>query len=208
MTNKFERDRQAMVEHQIRSRGIEDPKVLEAMLNVPRDRFVSPYDLGSSYHDGPLSIGHGQTISQPYIVAYMTDQLELTGSEKVLELGTGSGYQTAVLAEIAAEVYTIEVVEALGRGARDLLTGTFDYTNIKFKFGNGRQGWPEYAPFDRIMLTAAPVTFPQPLFDQLAEGGLAIAPVGDYYQQLVKYRKIDGEVFTENLLAVAFVPFV
>lgn len=206
--DKFERDRHLMVERQLRTRGIDDAMVLEAMYNVPREKFVSPYDLGSSYHDGPLSIGHGQTISQPYIVAYMTEHLELSGSERVLELGTGSGYQTAVLAETAQEVYTIEVVESLADAARELLTGTFDYENIIFKCGNGRYGWPEFAPFDRIMITAAPTRFPEVLFEQLAEGGVAIAPVGDYYQQLVKYRKINGEITTENLIAVAFVPFV
>lgn len=206
--NKFAQDRHMMVEHQLRSRGIVNQKVLKAMRSVPREKFVSPNDLSSSYHDGPLSIGHGQTISQPYIVAYMTEQLELDGSERVLELGTGSGYQTAVLAEIAAEIYTIEVVKALADTARQLLTSTLNYENIIFKCGNGRQGWPEYAPFDRIMITAAPAQFPEVLFEQLAEGGIAIAPVGDYYQQLVRYRKLNGKIDSEELIAVAFVPFV
>lgn len=134
--------------------------------------------------------------------------LELTGIEKVLELGTGSGYQTAILAEIAHHVYTIEVIEALGQRAQTLLTGKMGYKNISFKFSNGREGWPEHAPFDRIMITAAPVTFPEVLFDQLAEGGVAIAPVGDFYQQLVLYRKVNGKILTKNLIAVAFVPFV
>jgi protein-L-isoaspartate(D-aspartate) O-methyltransferase len=200
--------RQTMVERHIRGRGVRDPKVLDAMLAVPREQFVSDFDKTGSYHDGPLSIGEGQTISQPYIVAYMTEMLELTGNEKVLELGTGSGYQTAVLAEICQEVYTIEVIQSLSINAQHLLINHFEYSNIFFKCANGREGWSEQAPFDRIMLTAAPVTFPSELFRQLAEGGVALAPVGDYFQQLVLYRKIDGKIHQEKLIAVAFVPFV
>jgi protein-L-isoaspartate(D-aspartate) O-methyltransferase len=197
-----------MVERHIRARGVKDPKVLDAMMNVPREMFVSNSDKDSSYHDGPLSIGEGQTISQPYIVAYMTEMLELKGNEKILELGTGSGYQTAVLAEICNQVFTIEVIPSLSEKAQDLLTHHFNYNNIFFKCANGRDGWKDQAPFDRILLTAAPVSFPPELFHQMAEGGIALAPVGDYFQQLVLYRKINNKIHSENLIAVAFVPFV
>ncbi len=208
MKDMYERERRSMVENQIRARGITDQKVLAAMLKVPRHLFVPQFEKSSSYSDGPLPIGHGQTISQPYIVAYMTELLGLQGEEKVLELGTGCGYQTAILAEIAKEVYTIEVVEELGKSAQKFLTGTFDYTNIFFKFANGREGWIEYAPFNCILLTAAPSRFPQNLFDQMAEGGIAVAPVGDYFQRLVKYRKIKGKIISDALIGVSFVPFV
>jgi protein-L-isoaspartate(D-aspartate) O-methyltransferase len=208
MKDMYERERRLMVENQIRARGVADQKVLDAMLTVPRHMFVPQFEKSSSYSDGPLPIGHGQTISQPYIVAYMTELLELQGDEKVLELGTGCGYQTAVLAEIAKEVYTIEVVSDLGKAAQELLTETFNYTNIFFKFANGREGWAEYAPFDCILLTAAPTRFPQNLFDQMAEGAIAVAPVGDYFQRLIKYRKIKGKIKSDALIGVSFVPFV
>lgn len=208
MKDAYEQDRRLMVENQIRARGVSDQNVLAALRKVPRHLFVPEFEKSSSYSDGPLPIGHGQTISQPYIVAYMTELLELSGTEKVLELGTGSGYQTAVLAEIAQTVYTVEVVEALGKAAQKLLTHTLNYTNIFYKFGNGREGWLEYAPFDRIMLTASPNKFPQSLFDQLAEGGIAVAPVGDYFQRMIKYWKKDGEIKSEALIGVSFVPFV
>jgi protein-L-isoaspartate(D-aspartate) O-methyltransferase len=208
MKDFYERERQLMVENQIRTRGVTDRNVLDAMLKVPRHIFVPEFEKSSSYSDSPLPIGHGQTISQPYIVAYMTELLELQGDKKVLELGTGCGFQTAVLAEIAKEVYTIEVIKALGKSAQELLTETLDYTNIFFKFANGREGWEEYAPFDRLMLTAAPTRFPQNLFDQLAEGGIAVAPVGDYFQRMIKYWKKDGKIKSESLIGVSFVPFV
>jgi len=206
--DEYREQREMMVNLQIRSRGVSDPKVLDAMLNVPRHRYVSHFDIGCSYSDGPLPIGHGQTISQPYIVAYMTEKLELSGPEKVLELGTGSGYQTAILAEIAREVYTIEVIETLGQAAQKLLCETSNYTNIFFKFDNGRDGWEEHAPFDRIIITAAPRRFPEILFSQLAEDGIVVAPVGDYYQNLIRYRKKNGKIVSEPLIAVAFVPLV
>ncbi|MCP5049527.1 MAG: protein-L-isoaspartate(D-aspartate) O-methyltransferase [bacterium] len=207
-TDHYQQQRQTMVERHIRGRGVKNERVLEAMMAVPREEFVSSLEKNNSYHDGPLPIGHGQTISQPFIVSYMTEILELTGNEKVLELGTGSGYQTAVLAEIVKEVYTIEVIESLGENARKRLTENLGYTNIHFKFANGRDGWEEYAPYDRIILTAAPIYFPEKLFEQLAEGAMAIAPVGDHFQQLVKYRKIQGKIKSQSLLPVAFVPFV
>jgi protein-L-isoaspartate(D-aspartate) O-methyltransferase len=208
MKDAYQRQRELMVEGQIRSRGVRDQLVLDAMLKVPRHMFVPSIEKGSSYSDGPLPIGHGQTISQPYIVAYMTEMLEMKGDEKVLELGTGCGYQTAILAEIASEVYTIEIVKELGMRAQELLTETFDYVNIFFKFANGREGWEEYAPFDRIIITAAPARFPENLFDQLAEGGVAVAPVGDYFQRLVKYWKKGGKIKSSPLIGVSFVPFV
>lgn len=207
MSDAYENVREQMVEHQIRSRGIYDPRVLEAMRKVPRHEFVSSSQVGSAYSDGPLPIGKGQTISQPYIVAYMTDLLELEGTETVLELGTGCGYQTAILAELAAHVYTIEIVESLAKEAEERLK-KMNYTNISFLVGNGRDGWAESSPYDRIMLTAAPVRFPENLFDQLGEGGIALAPVGDYFQRLVRYRKKGGKIDEEALIGVSFVPFV
>jgi len=209
MTDLFQREREMMVETQIKSRGIEDLLVLDAMRKVPRHIFLPEFERGSSYYDGPLPIGHGQTISQPYIVAYMTELLELSGTEKVLELGTGCGYQTSVLAEIAREVYTIEVIESLGKNAQKLLTESFGYKNVFFKFANGRKGWEEHAPFDRIIITAAPASFPEALFDQLSEdNGIAIAPVGDYFQRMVKYIKNGNKIMSQALIGVSFVPFV
>lgn len=196
-----------MVETQIRSRGVVDPKVLAAMRKVPRHEFVLPSQLPLAYNDGPLPIGKGQTISQPYIVAYMTELLELQGSESVLELGTGSGYQTAVLAEIVKHVYTVEIVESLALEAEALLR-KLNYTNISFKIGNGREGWKEYAPFDRIILTAAPTIFPENLFSQLSDGGIALAPVGDFFQRMIRYRKEKRKIKEEALIGVSFVPFV
>ncbi len=208
MKDYYQIERDRMVEHHIKARGVTDPKVLEAMRQVRREEFVGLHQRDYAYSDGPLPIGRGQTISQPYIVAYMTELLELEGTEKVLELGTGSGYQTAVLAEIAAHVYSIEVIPELGENARERLTLQLKYDNISFKIGNGRDGWPEKAPFDRIILTAAPRKFPQVLFDQLKDGGLAVAPVGDYFQRMIRYRKQDGKIHSEPLIGVAFVPFV
>jgi protein-L-isoaspartate(D-aspartate) O-methyltransferase len=196
-----------MVEFHIRSRGIHDPRILGAMRKVPRHEFVSPSQAGSAYADGPLPIGKGQTISQPYIVAYMTNLLELTGTETVLELGTGCGYQTAILAELAAHVYTIEVIESLSKEAEERLK-SMNYSNISFLVGNGRNGWSDSAPYDRIILTAAPVRFPENLFAQLGDKGIAIAPVGDYFQRLMRYRKKDDKVNEEALVGVSFVPFV
>jgi protein-L-isoaspartate(D-aspartate) O-methyltransferase len=197
-----------MVETQIMGRGITDDRVIAAMLKTPRELFVPEADQCRSYYDGPLSIGFGQTISQPYIVAYMTDLLDLRGGERVLEIGTGSGYQTAVLAEIAGEVYTIEVIEPLSARARETLQDHLGYTHIKFKVGNGRDGWPDQAPFDRILLTAAPLHFPESLFPQLSEGGMAIAPVGDYFQQIKTYTKKEGQIETDSLIGVSFVPLI
>jgi protein-L-isoaspartate(D-aspartate) O-methyltransferase len=208
MKDKYQSEREKMVEDQIRARGISDTKVLAAMATVAREKFVSPSQKNYAYKDGPLSIGMGQTISQPYIVAYMTELLELDGEEKVLELGTGSGYQTAILAEIVSWVYTIEVIESLGLRARDLLQTELYYKNISFKVGNGREGWQEYGPFDRILITAAPGKFPKNLFLQLKDNGIAVAPVGDYFQRIIRYRKKKGKIKEEALIGVSFVPFI
>ena len=169
--------RSRMVAEQIRGRGVRDDQVLDAMMRVPRDVFV-PHGLRSeAYEDHPVSIGHGQTISQPYIVAYMTEVLDVQPQHRVLEIGTGSGYQAAILGELAREVYSIEIVPELAKSASATLAG-LGYKNIHVRDGDGYAGWPEAAPFDRIMLTAAPDRIPQPLLDQLAPGGRLVAPVG------------------------------
>jgi len=208
MMDAFAAARSRMVEQQLRPRGIRDLSVLAAMGKVPRELFMEEGARPSSYADGPLAIGCGQTISQPYIVAYMTEQLELSGRESVLEIGSGSGYQAAVLAETAARVYTVEVIPELSARARALLQDRLHYGNIFFKVGRGQEGWPEFAPYDRIMVTAAPAEFPAGLFAQLAEGGIAIAPVGGYYQRLVRFRKQGGNIHAEYLIGVVFVPLV
>jgi len=197
--------RKRMVEEQIAVRGVKDSLVLKAMLRVPRHHYV-PEELQSyAYADEPLSIGYDQTISQPYIVAYMTESLRLKGGEKVLEIGTGSGYQAAVLAEIVREVYTIEIVEALAVQAETVLKKE-GYRNIHCRFGDGYGGWPEVAPFDAIMLTAAPSTVPQPLLDQLKEGGRMILPLGDWSQELILLINQNGHLLKKSLLPVRFVP--
>jgi protein-L-isoaspartate(D-aspartate) O-methyltransferase len=208
MDDPFAAQRQRMVAQQLRARGLRDEAVLRAMAAVPRELFVGEELRASSYADGPLPIGHGQTISQPYIVAYMTERLELRGGETVLEIGTGSGYQTAVLAEIAARVCTVERLPELAAAARALLAGGLGYRNILFRQGRGQEGWPEHAPFERILLTAAPAVFPAALFDQLAEGGMALAPVGVDGQRLVRYHKREGSVRAEELIGVVFVPLL
>ena len=200
--------RREMVSKQLRSRGIRDEKVLAAMLAVPRDVFVPAAEKSRSYYDGPLPIGRGQTISQPYIVAYMTELLRLKGGEKVLEIGTGCGYQTAVLAEIARQVYTIEVIAELGERAKRMLTGELSYSNINFRVGNGRDGWPEFAPFDRVIITAAPREFPKELFAQMKEGGIAAAPVGNFFQRMYRYFKEKDGIEEDPLIGVSFVPCV
>jgi protein-L-isoaspartate(D-aspartate) O-methyltransferase len=208
MVDDYDRRRRAMVEGQLQTRGIRSPAVLQAMASIPRHLFVPEAERTNSYVNGPLPIGFGQTISQPYIVAYMTEALELRGDEKVLEIGTGSGYQTAVLAETAARVYTLEVVPELGCAARELLTVGCHYKNISFKIGRGQEGWPEFAPYDRMIMTAAPEQFPEALFSQLGEGGIAIAPVGGMDQRLVRYSKQDGKIAAADLIGVVFVPLI
>jgi protein-L-isoaspartate(D-aspartate) O-methyltransferase len=196
-----------MVARQIAARGVEDPRVLAAMGKVPRHVFV-PHDLQRlAYEDEPLPIGEGQTISQPYIVAYMTEALALRPEDKVLEIGTGSGYQTAVLAEIAVEVWTVEVIDSLSQRAQAALA-ELGYRNIRFKVGDGSAGWPEVGPFEAIMVTAAPAAIPQPLKDQLRDGGRMILPVGVEFQDLVRVTRSGAEWSEERLFAVRFVPLV
>ncbi|HFE63463.1 MAG TPA: protein-L-isoaspartate(D-aspartate) O-methyltransferase [Caldithrix sp.] len=203
----FDKLRRAMVANQISRRGVKDQRVLEAMRTVPRHEFVPEYSRTKAYFDEPLPIGFGQTISQPYIVAYMTEQLELTGDERVLEIGTGSGYQAAVLAELADSVFTIEIVPELSQQAQQVLD-RLGYRNIQFKIGDGYQGWEEKSPFDAIIVTAAPEEIPQPLIDQLKVGGRLIIPVGDYFQDLFLVRKTPTGVKKERKLPVRFVPMV
>jgi protein-L-isoaspartate(D-aspartate) O-methyltransferase len=201
----FKPMREKMVENQIKARGVKDPRVLNALLKVERHRFVPEKYLDSAYSDQPLPIGEGQTISQPYIVALMTELLELKGNEKVLEIGTGSGYQAAILSELAKEVYTIEIVEALASMAKKRLS-ELDYQNVKVKAGDGYLGWPEAAPFDAIIVTAAPDHIPKPLIEQLKEGGRMVVPVGSYAQELKKIVKRSGKMETTNIIPVVFVP--
>jgi protein-L-isoaspartate(D-aspartate) O-methyltransferase len=184
-----------------------DPRVLEAMRRIPRHLFVPQAGLIDAYRDLPYPIGHGQTISQPTVVALMTNALELRGHEKVLEIGTGSGYQTAVLSLLAREVYSIEIVPTLGNEAKARLA-ELGYRNVHVRVGDGYQGWPEHAPFDRVILTAAPPEMPQALVDQLAMGGIIVAPVGDGAQDLVRWRKQPDGLVKEFLGAVRFVPMV
>ena len=201
----FKAMRERMVETQIKARGIRDSRVLSAMLKVERHFFV-PGDLQSSaYDDRPLPIGEGQTISQPYIVAFMTEQLELKGSEKVLEVGTGSGYQAAILGELAKEVYTMEIVKPLALSSQKRLQ-ELGYHNIFVKSGDGYLGWPEAAPFDAIIVTCAPDHVPGPLLDQLAEGGRMIIPIGSISQDLRKIVKRSGKIESTDVLPVLFVP--
>jgi protein-L-isoaspartate(D-aspartate) O-methyltransferase len=201
----FKAMREKMVESQIKSRGVRDPRVLSAMLKVERHLFVPKEFRNSAYSDQPLPIGEGQTISQPYIVALMTELLELKGGERVLEVGTGSGYQAAILAELAAEVYTIEIVEKLASSAKKVLLES-GYQNIKVKAGDGYLGWPEAAPFDAIIVTCAPDHIPEPLLDQLKEEGRMVVPVGTYSQELKKIVKKSGKIETTDIIPVIFVP--
>jgi protein-L-isoaspartate(D-aspartate) O-methyltransferase len=201
----FKAMREKMVETQIKARGVKDPRVLSALRKVERDRFVPEEYLNSAYADQPLPIGEGQTISQPYIVALMTELLDLKGDEKVLEIGTGSGYQAAILAELAKEVYTIEIVESLASMANKRLLA-LGYQNIKVKVGDGYLGWPEAAPFDAIIVTAAPDHIPKPLIEQLKEGGRMVLPVGTYAQELKKIVKRSGKIETTDVIPVVFVP--
>lgn len=197
--------RTRMVDQQLAGRDIRDPRVLDAMRRVPRHEFVPEALRGSAYADSPLPIGHDQTISQPYIVAYMSEALELEPSHRVLEIGTGSGYQAAILGELAAEVYTIEIVAPLAERARATLK-QLGYSNVHVRTGNGYLGWPEEAPFDRVMVTAAPDAVPQPLIEQLKIGGLMAIPVGVGTQELRILRRTDRGIETLRTLPVRFVP--
>jgi protein-L-isoaspartate(D-aspartate) O-methyltransferase len=207
-TDKYEIRRIAMVENQIRNRGVTDSEVLKAMKKVPRHLFIPEEYLDEAYNDYPLPIGYGQTISQPFIVAYMTEAVRPTAKKKALEIGTGSGYQAAVLAEIVNKVYTIEIVPELAKESAERLKN-MGYNNIVCKYGDGYLGWKEYAPFDIIIVTAAPENIPQPLIDQLADGGRLIIPVGaaGAVQELVMVIKRNGKTETRRLSFVRFVPF-
>jgi protein-L-isoaspartate(D-aspartate) O-methyltransferase len=199
--------RQRMVDEQIRARGIGDPLVLDAMRRVPRHRFVPDRERDRAYGDHPLDIGFGQTISQPYIVGFMTEALALTRESRVLEIGTGSAYQTAVLAEIAREVYSVEVVPAHAERATRLLDA-LGYINVRVWRGDGYAGWPEAAPFDAVIVTAAPDHVPPPLVDQLAVGGRLVVPVGIDWQDLLVLTRTREGVREEQRLPVRFVPLV
>ncbi|HUT55998.1 MAG TPA: protein-L-isoaspartate(D-aspartate) O-methyltransferase [bacterium] len=203
--DSYQQRRAAMVTEQIAARGITDPAVLAAMNKVPRHEFV-PADMKPlAYTDQPLPIGNGQTISQPYIVAFMTQALELKPGDKVLEIGTGSGYQAAVLAETAGQVYSIEIIRELSERARETLD-RLGYARVITRCGDGYKGWPEHAPFDAVIVTAAPDHVPQPLVDQLAVGGRMVIPVGDHYQELLRITKTRDGIKKEKLLPVRFVP--
>ncbi|MDJ0846853.1 MAG: protein-L-isoaspartate(D-aspartate) O-methyltransferase [Myxococcota bacterium] len=194
-----------MVRDQIEARGVRDPRVLAALRKVPRHELVPEAQRSYAYEDRPLPIGHGQTISQPYIVAIMTEHLDLQGDERVLEVGTGSGYQAAVLGELAKEVYSIEIVEPLAeRAGKDL--ARLGYPQIQVRHGDGYRGWPEHAPFDAIIVTAAPDHVPQPLVEQLAEGGRLVIPVGRWAQDLLLVTRDAKGVHEQRLIGVRFVP--
>jgi protein-L-isoaspartate(D-aspartate) O-methyltransferase len=202
----FAAQRQQMVQQQLMPRSIRDARVLAAMSKVPREEFVPSESRAASYEDGPLPIGYDQTISQPYIVAFMTEQLRLSPTDRVLEIGTGSGYQAAILAELAGEVYTIEIVEPLGQSAEAALQ-RLGYKNVHVKVGDGYKGWPEEAPFDAIIVTCAPNKVPQLLTDQLKEGGRMVIPVGERFaQQLYLLEKKNGQLKESATLPVRFVP--
>jgi len=206
--DRFESARLKMVKTQIQDRGISNQDVLNAMRKVPRHLFVLPENQNEAYNDYPLPIGYGQTISQPFIVAYMTDIIKPGPEMKALEIGTGSGYQAAILAEIVDSVYTIEIVPELARESADRLKN-LGYRNIVCKYGDGYMGWQDYAPFDLIVVTAAPEKIPQPLIDQLAENGKLVIPVGkpSAVQELQLLTKRKGRIETRSLTLVRFVPF-
>ena len=201
--------RQQMVARQIRARGVKDPRVLAAMSKVPREEFVPADQRPYAYDDTPLPIGEGQTISQPYIVALMTELLELRAGEKVLEIGTGSGYQAAVLAELTPKVYTIEILPNLAKRAEETLR-RLGYESVKVRVGDGYQGWKEHAPFDAIIVTCAPEEVPQPLVEQLREGGRMAIPVGGQWtgQTLYRLEKRGGKLKSTAVIPVRFVPMV
>jgi protein-L-isoaspartate(D-aspartate) O-methyltransferase len=206
--HSFDFQRHQMVKTQIEARGISNPAVLYAFRKVERHRFVLPETISNAYNDHPLPIEEGQTISQPYIVAFMTEALQLKPSDKVLEIGTGSGYQAAILGEICDSVYTIEIFPKLGKKASGLFSD-LGYKNIHTKIGDGYMGWPEHAPFDAIIVTCSPTKIPEPLKNQLAEGGRMIIPVGSYPSQtLVLLEKRKGKIKQQKILPVRFVPMI
>ncbi|MBN2032579.1 MAG: protein-L-isoaspartate(D-aspartate) O-methyltransferase [Deltaproteobacteria bacterium] len=208
MTHDYHLAREKMVKNQLLPRGISDPKVLEIMSQIHRHLFVEEALISEAYNDHPLPIGNKQTISQPYIVALMTEALELKGTEKVLEIGTGSGYQTAILANLSKAVYTVERIEPLLVKSRQLL-GKLGYANIYFKLSDGTIGWKEFAPYDAIMVTAGAPTIPQPLLDQLADHGKMVIPIGDRSSQdLILVKKNQGRFLEKNLGGCRFVDLI
>jgi len=206
-TSDMTEERNEMVREQIQARGITDARVLDAMREVKRHLFVPGESAHDAYEDHPLPIGEGQTISQPYIVALMSELLALKPEDRVLEIGTGSGYQAAILSKLASAVYTIEIVPSLGEAARKRLE-LLDYDNVQVRIGDGYKGWPDEAPFDAIIVTAAPPELPRALVDQLAEGGRMVVPVGTNYQELLFVEKKNGEISKRVVTAVRFVPMV
>jgi protein-L-isoaspartate(D-aspartate) O-methyltransferase len=204
----FKKERLAMVEDQLRRRGIHDQRVLEAMAKISRHSFVSPEYQAAAYEDRPLPIGEGQTISQPYMVAVMTQSLELTGGERVLEIGTGSGYQTATLAELAKAIFTVERIQVLIQRAQKVLQN-LGYENIFFLHGDGTKGWPENSPFEGIIVTAGAPEVPQMLTSQLADGGRLVIPVGPRYTQtLYKVTRKGNRFMEEDITGCVFVPLL
>jgi protein-L-isoaspartate(D-aspartate) O-methyltransferase len=198
--------RARMVDSQIAARGVRNPRVLAAMRDVPRHLFVDEAQRSHAYDDGPLPIGGKQTISQPYIVALMSELLDLTSNEKVLEIGTGSGYQSAVLARLAGHVYSIEIIPELAHQSAERLR-KLGFSNITVREGDGYRGWPEEAPFDGIIVTAAPERIPQPLLDQLAPNGRMVIPVGGFFQELKVFKKdVNGRITEQDIIPVRFVP--
>lgn len=201
-------ERKRMVERQIIARGIRDQKIIDAFLKVERHQFVPEKYVRYAYEDRPLPIGEGQTISQPYIVAYMTYLLDLSKTDKVLEIGTGSGYQAAILGELSNSVFTIEIFASLGEKAKHLLK-KLGYGNIQLKIGDGYKGWKEHAPYDAIIVTCSPTHVPEPLVEQLKENGKLMIPVGETGdQKLYLFQKIGNELKVENVLPVLFVPMI
>jgi len=199
--------RARMVAEQIRARDVRDPRVLDAIARVPRDVFVPDDQRHEAYDDHPVPIGFGQTISQPYIVAFMTEALRVEPTHRVLEIGTGCGYQTAVLAELARDVYSVEVIQALAVRARQTLD-TLGYTNVRIRAGDGHDGWPEYAPYDRILAAAAAESVPPALVEQLADTGILVIPVGVWHQELRVLQKHGHRLDLLATLPVRFVPLV
>jgi protein-L-isoaspartate(D-aspartate) O-methyltransferase len=196
-----------MIKYQIIGRGIKDERVISAMRKVPRHLFIPDEYKAHAYDDGPLPIGHNQTISQPYIVAFMTEALTLQPEDKLLEIGTGSGYQTAILAEIVKEVYTIEMIEPLAGEAKNKLE-SLGYKNIQVRCDDGYKGWPEQAPFDKIIITAAPDNLPMELVKQMKVGAKMIVPIGSFFQELYLITKTQDGFTKQSLLPVRFVPMV
>ncbi len=204
----WQKKAEIMVKNQLERRGIKDERVIRVMRETPRHLFVPENLKSAAYEDGPLPIGEGQTISQPYIVALMTELLELNGNERILEIGTGSGYQAAILSPMVKEVFSIEIVKSLAENANKKLRG-MQYHNVTVKWGDGYKGWATHAPYDAIIVTAAPDQVPQILIDQVKIGGRLVLPVGTYFQKLKVITKMkDGDIGEKNIISVRFVPMV